>query len=73
MLLADRTHGPSIEAAVVVPIHGVRNEEEAARVAQAARVERRRPVAAVRTGIVERRTVAAAGSGQKDTIAILLA
>ena len=52
-LRADGAHGVTVVAAVAVPRPTARRAEEAARAVVVVRVERGRPVVAVRTGIVE--------------------
>jgi len=60
-------HGLTFVAVVVVHVVIVRIEVEVPRIVRVVRVERRRPVVAVGTGIVEVAVVAVAGSGQEDT------
>ena len=64
MLLADWADRLSVVAIVVVPVHVVRIEVHVVGVVRVVRIERTRPVVAVRTSIVERAFVHVTRSGQ---------
>ena len=64
---SHRTHRPPEVAVVVDPEDVARREAEAPRAERIARIRRRRPVVAVRAGVVEARVVADAGRRKKDT------
>ena len=65
----DRANRKTVVAVVeVVRAAAARKEVEAPRVAVAVRVRDGRPVVAVRTGTVERSTVAEVGAGKEDAI-----
>ena len=64
MLLADWADRLSVVAIVVVPIHVVRIEVHVVGVVRIVRIERTRPVVAVRTSIVEVTIVHVTRSGQ---------
>ena len=66
LLLADGAHGLSAVAKAAAPTHVVRIEAEVVRVVRVVLAERRGAVGAVGADIADRRTVAVAGSGQKD-------
>ena len=68
-LVSAETNRPNREpivTVVVVPVRIVRIEVQVVSVVRIARIERRRPVVAVRTGIVKVGTVAITGS-RKET------
>ena len=73
LLHTDGANAPTVAAAVVAheDIPGI--EEQYISVVAVARIERRRPIEAGATCIVEARTVAITGSRQKDTVAVALA
>ena len=67
---ADRTHRLTTAAAVAVHAATARIEEEAPRAVRTVRVERTRPVVAVRACTVETRPTAEAGGRQEETVAV---
>ena len=64
MLWADWPHGLSVVAVVVVPIHVARIEVHIPRVVRVVRVERTRPIVAVRTSAEQTANVAVTSSRQ---------
>lgn len=61
----------TIEAVAVVHAEIARTDAEVPRGVRIDRVERTRPVEAVRPCIVETRPIAEAGRGQEETVAVL--
>lgn len=72
ILFRDRTHRMPIETAAAERAHAARIEGEFVREAGSTRIERRRPIAAVGTDIVEVVVVAKARSGQEDALVVRL-
>ena len=70
-LRADGAHGVTAEAVVIAPIPIARIEVEAVRAVAEARVERGRPVAAARTGIVEATIPAIARSWEEKLTSVI--
>ena len=66
-VLADRPHGETVVAVVVVHVGVVRIEVEVPRVVRVASVERTRPVVAVVASIAELVVPTVARSGQEET------
>ena len=64
MLLADWAYRLSVVAIVVVPVHIARIEVHVVGVVRITRIERTRPVVAVRTNIVERSAIHVTRCGQ---------
>ena len=73
LLRADRADRLTEVATAAAPVHVVRNEAEAPRVARVVLVERRRPIVAVVADTVETRVVAIARSGKKNGVTIRFA
>ena len=72
LLIAHRAHRLAAVAAVVVVVRGdiARIEVQTVGVARAARAERARPVVAVGTCVVERRTAATPGGRQENAVPV---
>ena len=68
MLRAHRAHTLTVVAVVVVRVDVVRIEVQVTCVVRVVRVERTRPVVAVRTCVVERTIVAIPGSRQENAL-----
>ena len=65
-MLSDGAHRVTVVPVVVVPVGVARIEVEVVRVVRVAAIERRRPIVAPRTGIVEVAIPTVARSGKEE-------